>query len=456
MIKIFNSLSKNKEALIPIEKDHIQIYVCGPTIYNRPHIGNARSVVIYDLWFRLFRKTFPKVTYVRNITDIDDKINAAAIAREISIQELTSEVLELFYSDIDVLKVLKPTFEPKATENIDQIIAMIDKLIANGHAYESEGHVLFDVKSYKEYGELSNRDVNDMISGSRIEVGEYKRDSLDFVLWKPASKNDDKSSIFNSPWSKGRPGWHIECSAMSCKYLGENFDIHGGGADLQFPHHENEIAQSKCANLGSSFAKYWVHNGFLTVNGEKMSKSLNNFITVKDLLDKEISPIAIRYLLLFTHYRKPLDYNEKALFDAKKSLDKFYGLIGDRKFDFNNKVENPYLTKIIAALSDDLNTPLAFSVLHEISKLIKSSPQDDNLIENLAECLDFVGLYDENYANQHDGTIDEKYILEKIKQRFDAKTSKDWALADSIRNELLAKNITLLDVAGGETIWKIK
>ena len=256
MIKIFNSLSKKKEEFQPLDEKNVRLYVCGPTIYNRPHIGNARSVVIYDLWFRLFKQVFPKVTYVRNITDIDDKINAAAIARKITIQELTQEVLSFFYEDIDVLNVLKPTFEPKATENIDQIIEMIEKLIKNGHAYESAGHVLFDIKSYEKYGELSNRLPEDMLSGARVEIADYKKDPLDFVLWKPASQKDDPSSIFDSPWSKGRPGWHIECSAMSCKYLGENFDIHGGGADLQFPHHENEIAQSKCANIGSNFAKY--------------------------------------------------------------------------------------------------------------------------------------------------------------------------------------------------------
>ncbi len=457
MIKIFNSLSKNKEIFIPIDANNIKIYVCGPTVYGRPHIGNARSIVIYDLWFRLFSKIFPKVTYIRNITDVDDKINAAALLKKISIQNLTSEVLKLFYQDISALNVLPPSFEPKATEHIGEMILMIEKLIKNGNAYVSEGHVLFDVKSYKNYGELSNRSVDEMISGSRIEVAKYKKDSLDFVLWKPADGEDDISSVFESPWGKGRPGWHIECSAMSNKYLGDNFDIHGGGADLQFPHHENEIAQSKCANPNSLYAKYWVHNGFLTVNGEKMSKSLNNFFTIKDLLDKNIPAMAIRYLLLSTHYRKPLDFNDKALFDAEKSIEKFYQIIADCKIESSTKVENPHLNKIIEDLSDDLNTPLAFSVLHEIVKLIKHSTIDlekQNLTNNLVECLNFLGLFDANYfskSNQND--VDENYILEKILHRKVFKEEKNWAKADEIRKELLDKNIILKDVAGGETKW---
>ncbi|MES2677570.1 MAG: cysteine--tRNA ligase [Pseudomonadota bacterium] len=457
MIKLFNSLNKAKETFTPIDASNVKIYVCGPTVYDRPHIGNARSIVIYDLWFRLFSRLFPQVTYIRNITDVDDKINAAALNKKTSIQNLTAEVLKLFYQDISALNVLPPSFEPKATEHISEMIVMIEKLLKNGHAYESQSHILFDVKSYKNYGELSNRLLDEMISGSRIEIAKYKKDPLDFVLWKPADQNDDISSVFASPWGNGRPGWHIECSAMSNKYLGENFDIHGGGADLQFPHHENEIAQSKCANPNSIYAKYWVHNGFLTVNGEKMSKSLHNFFTIKDLLDKNIPAMAIRYLLLATHYRKPLDFNDKALFDAEKSIEKFYQIIADHKIPTNTDANNPYLNKIIEDLSDDLNTPLAFSVLHEIAKLIKNSKDDvekQNLTDNLIQCLDFLGLFDANYfkkAAQND--IDENYVLEKIQQRKTAKAEKDWAKADQIRAELLAKNITLEDIAGGETKW---
>lgn len=456
LIKLFNSLSKTKETFVPIDANNIKMYVCGPTVYSRPHIGNARSIVIYDLWFRLFSKIFPRVTYVRNITDVDDKINAAALAQNISIQDLTGKVLKLFYQDISALNVLSPTFEPKATEHISQMIEMIEKLIKNGNAYVSDNHVLFDVKSYDKYGELSNRDIDEMISGSRVEVANYKKDPLDFVLWKPADKDDDISSVFESPWGKGRPGWHIECSAMSNKYLGNNFDIHGGGSDLQFPHHENEIAQSKCANPNSFYAKYWVHNGFLTVNGEKMSKSLNNFFTIKDLLDKNISPLAIRYLLLATHYRKPLDFNDKALFDAEKSIQKFYGVIENYQ---KIPAENLYLTQIIEALADDLNTPLAFSILHEIVKSIKhaSDLEKQKLINNLVECLDFLGLFDVNYfsklAKNTENNIDENYILEKIAARKIAKAEKNWAEADGIRKELLEKNIIIEDISGGETKW---
>ncbi len=458
LIKLFNSLSKAKETFVPIDVNNIKIYVCGPTVYNRPHIGNTRSIIIYDLWFRLFSKLFPKVTYVRNITDVDDKINAEALAKNISIQSLTSEILKLFYQDLSTLNILPPTYEPKATEHISEMIVMIEKLIENGNAYLSENHVLFDVKSYGKYGELSNRNIDEMISGSRVEIASYKKDPLDFVLWKPANKGDDISSVFESPWGKGRPGWHIECSAMSNKYLGSNFDIHGGGSDLQFPHHENEIAQSKCADPNSFYAKYWVHNGFLTVNGEKMSKSLHNFFTVKDLLDKNISPLAIRYLLLATHYRKPLDFNDKALLDAKKSIEKFYAVIGGKIDDYQNiEAENLYLNQIIQALTDDLNSPLAFSILHEIVKTIKHSASDlekQKLVNNLMECLDFLGLFDVNYFSKlAKNDTDENYILEKIAARKVAKAEKNWAEADAIREELLDKNIIIEDIAGGQTKW---
>src|SRR3989338_816958 len=325
-IRIFNTLTKKEEIVDLLDPTCLKMYVCGPTVYDRPHLGNARSAVVYDMFFRFFSKVFAKVIYVRNITDVDDKINNAAKERQISIQELTKEIIKLFHQDLDALNVLRPSLEPKATDNIPEMIKMIEELIENGNAYVSAGHVLFDVKSYKNYGELSNRNLDEMIAGARIEVEKYKKDPLDFVLWKSADEDDDISSVFASPWGKGRPGWHIECSAMSVKYLGKNFDIHGGGADLQFPHHENEIAQSRCAYSSSIYAKYWIHNGFLTVNGEKMSKSLKNFITVFDLLQKGEKGIVIRYLLLATHYRKPLDFSEKSLHDAQKSIEKFYSV----------------------------------------------------------------------------------------------------------------------------------
>lgn len=464
-IKLFNSFSKQKEVFVPIDEGYVKIYVCGPTVYDRPHLGNARSVVIYDLWFRLFSKIYPHVTYVRNITDVDDKINAAAKERGITIGQLTHEVTEFFYHDMSKLNVLPPTVEPRATENIKEMIAMISKLIENGNAYESSGHVLFDVSSYGDYGKLSNRSLDEMIAGARVEVASYKKNPLDFVLWKPADENDDKSSIFESPWGKGRPGWHIECSAMSSKFLGNNFDIHGGGADLQFPHHENEIAQSVCAARGSFYAKYWVHNGFLTVDGEKMSKSLKNFITIKDLLDREVSGIVIRYLLLSTHYRKPLDYNQKSLVDASKSIEKFYLAIEGYKKN-NHPQRNEYLEDILKHLGDDLNSPAAFAILHDLAKEIKHEEDVEkkkSLMDNMMGCLEFLGLYDINYMTSKEAEKDQDlgadaaYILEQIESRKKAKSEKNYQLADKIRNDLLSNfGVVLEDKPNGEVVWSKK
>ena len=452
-IHFFNTLSGKDEKLTPIDPKHLTMYVCGPTVYDRPHLGNARSIVIYDLLFRFLQEVYPKVTYVRNITDVDDKINAAATQQGVSIQELTQRITDFFYKDIGALNVLRPTFEPKATEHITEVITMIQDLIKAGHAYESKGHVLFSVKSYKDYGKLSNRNLDEMISGSRIEIGSYKKDPLDFVLWKPAAETDDKSSVFDSPWSQGRPGWHIECSAMSSKYLGANFDIHGGGADLQFPHHENEIAQSCCANEGSNYANLWIHNGFLTVDGEKMSKSLKNFITVRDLLDKGVSGVVIRYLLLSTHYRKPFDFNQKAVDDAQKSIDKFYSVLKDSPNLEKTKMEGDFAEKILGHLSDDLNVSKVMASLHEALKSIKSGK--DELKASFIATLDFLGLLDINLLESaNESGVDEALVEEKIALRIQAKKDRDFATADSIRDEMLAMGIVLEDVAGGKTIWK--
>jgi cysteinyl-tRNA synthetase len=452
----FNTLTRQKQEIKPLEDGHLKIYVCGPTVYDRPHLGNARSIVIYDLLFRFFKEIFPRTTYVRNITDVDDKINAAALEQKISIQELTQKIINFFNQDISALNVLKPDFEPKATQHIGEMIDMIERLIASKHAYVSEGHVLFDVNSYKNYGALSNRNLDELISGARIEIAAYKKNPLDFVLWKPASENDDISSVFTSPWGKGRPGWHIECSAMSEKYLGANFDIHGGGADLQFPHHENEIAQSCCANPNSNYAQFWIHNGFLTVNGEKMSKSLKNFITVRDLLDKKISGATIRFLLLSSHYRKPLDFSEKALEDAQKSLEKFYSLI--EKSDFENQAILPQ--EILIALADDLNFSKVSAFLHELTKQIKSCENQElknQLKAQMAKSLDFLGFKSDDFFNKPDAiNFDENYIEEQIALRTKLKQEKNYALADEVRNNLLSKGIILEDVAGSKTIWKIQ
>ncbi len=446
-MKFFNTLTHKEEEFKTLEPGHLRMYVCGPTVYDRPHIGNARSAVIYDLFFRFFKEVFPKVTYVRNITDVDDKINAAAKERGVSIQNLTSKIIDYFYQDIDALKVLRPTVEPKATTHIAEMIVMIEELIKNKNAYESNGHVLFDVSSFSDYGQLSNRNLDEMIAGARVEIAAYKKNSLDFVLWKPADKDDDESSIFNSPWGRGRPGWHIECSAMSSKYLGADFDIHGGGADLQFPHHENEIAQSRCVNKGSHYARFWIHNGFLTVNGEKMSKSLKNFITVRDLLDKNVKGIVIRYLLLSTHYRKPLDFSQKALEDAEKSIEKFYSVLTsdiDPLRDGNFK-------EVLDYLADDLNISKVTALLHELAKKAKS---ENSAKREMRAILDFLGLFDESFFAAKNN-VDENYINSQIELRLKAKKEKDFKKADEIRNELLAQGIVLEDSASG-TVWKNK
>ncbi len=443
-ITLFNTLTHKEETLTTLEPGHLKMYVCGPTVYDRPHIGNARSAVIYDLLFRFARAVFPKVTYVRNITDVDDKINKAAKEQKISIQDLTKSITDFFHADVGALNVLCPTHEPRATEHIAEIITMIEQLIANKNAYVNQGHVLFDVSSYSEYGKLANRQLDEMIAGSRVEVAAYKNDPLDFVLWKPADDEDDISSVFESPWGKGRPGWHIECSAMSSKYLGADFDIHGGGADLQFPHHENEIAQSRCATPGSHYARFWVHNGFLTVNGEKMSKSLKNFITVRDLLDQGILGIVIRYLLLSSHYRKPLDFTQKALDDAKNSIEKFHQSISDVTPSLSKGVP---LT-ILAHLADDLNMSKVIAELHQMAKKGEK--------EELAATLDFLGLYDAKFLSREvkNLSVDESFINEQIALRLVAKQEKNFAEADKIRKSLLEKGISLEDVSGGKTIWK--
>jgi cysteinyl-tRNA synthetase len=472
-IKFFNTLTNRQEDFIPIDNNRVKMYVCGPTVYDRPHLGNARSIVIYDLLYRFLKFYFDEVIYIRNITDVDDKINEAAIKKNISIKQLTDQVIIDFNCDISALNVLDPTFQPKATEHIDEMIKIIETLINNKNAYAKDNHILFDVSSYQNYGQLSNRNIEDLISGARVEIADYKDDPLDFVLWKPASFNDDPSSIFDSPFGKGRPGWHIECSAMSSKYLSENFDIHGGGADLQFPHHENEIAQSKCAFKNSNYANYWIHNGFLTVNGEKMSKSLNNFFTVKDLLDQKISGLAIRFLLLSTNYRKPLDFNQKAIEDSEKNIKKFYSVISKNEF-LEFKENHPDLKKsniknsqnsirAISYLADDLNISKVFALLHEIINQIKNSPLDSKDLKNdLFFILTLIGLDDvaqfddkKNKIEKSEYLISEEEIKHKISLRQKAKAEKNYQLADQIRNELLSLKIQIIDSKEGVSYQKI-
>lgn len=398
-IKLYNTLTASKEEIITNDPDVVKMYVCGPTVYNRPHLGNARSIVVYDLLFRLLKQSFKEVIYVRNITDVDDKINKEAKQQGISISQLTTQITKLFHADIKALNTLPPTIEPKATDNILEMIEIIKKLIEKKHAYVVNGNVLFDVSSYQKYGQLSHRDPLKLMAGARIEIADYKKNPLDFVLWKPSNEDDDVSSIFDSPWGKGRPGWHIECSAMSSKYLGVNFDIHGGGADLQFPHHENEIAQSCCAHENSSYARYWVHNGFLTVNGEKMSKSLKNFVTVFDLLQQNINGVAIRLMLLSSHYRKPLDFNAKSLSDAQKTIEKFNKIIAETKLIFKDQynlidfVKDKHISQeVLESLSDDLNFSKTLACLHNLVKKIKDQPNEIIHRQQLIASLNFLGL----------------------------------------------------------------
>ena len=449
MLYLYNSLTKKKETLEPLVPGKVGMYVCGPTVYDAPHIGNARSNVIYDVLYRVLIKQYGKenITYVRNITDVDDKINQAAKSKNISIRELTNQVIDIFHDNMSKLNCMDPTIEPRATEHIKEMIDIIEKLISGGHAYVANNHVYFAVESDPNYGKLASREIDQMISGARIAISEDKRHAGDFVLWKPLSEDDDVSSIFESPWGQGRPGWHIECSAMSYKYLGENFDIHGGGADLMFPHHSNEIAQSCCAFKGSNYANLWVHNGFLTVNKEKMSKSLGNFITVNDLLSQNISSEAIRYLLLSTHYRKPLDFNEQSLNAAKKSIDSFYRAIAN----IEDVVEPE--DKVIEALNNDLNTPMVLSMLHEYCNIINKITDNDEkrkIAKYLKAGANLIGLLN----NDHPIEAQDEQIEKLIQERKSAQLEKNWAKADEIRNYLKSQNIMLEDHKDGTTSWR--
>ena len=458
MIILYNTKTKSKEKFIPLKNDQVGIYVCGPTVYDFPHLGNALSVVVYDFLYRLLRHEYENVVYVRNITDVDDKINNAAKERGISIGELTSEIIAGFTDDIKALNCLQPTFEPKATTHIKEMIEMIEILIAKKHAYVAENHVFFAVKSYPDYGEISGRILEDLISGSRVEISGIKLSAEDFVLWKPADVDTDPSAIFDSPWGKGRPGWHIECSAMACKYLGSDFDIHGGGIDLLFPHHTNEIAQSCCAYEGSGFANFWVHNGFLTVEGEKMSKSLGNFITLRELLAKNIPGEVIRYVFMASHYRKPSDWNVKEIYDAKNTLDNYYNLIDECRISHEEFCEVD--VEFIACLKDDLNTPVAYAYLHELAKISNIEQDPDrkrSAVLRLKSCANLIGFLENTPKSWFQGNIskDERHEIEKqMLARNEAKKNKNFSLADSIRDMLKVRGIFIEDKKDGTTIWK--
>lgn len=445
-LQIHDTLKREKRLFTPIDAANVRMYVCGPTVYDLAHIGNARPIVVFDVLARLLRHLYgaDHVTYVRNITDIDDKINARAHERRISIRELTDKTIDVFHADVAALGALPPDVEPRATDCIDAMQTMIAGLIDKGHAYEAEGHVLFSVKSMDDYGQLSRRNRDELIAGARVEVAPYKRDPADFVLWKPSDAEKGEPG-WDSAWGFGRPGWHIECSAMSETHLGDVFDIHGGGLDLIFPHHENEIAQSRCAHGTDTMANYWMHNGYLMAEGEKMSKSLGNFYTVHELLE-EFPGEAIRLLLLKTHYRQPLDFTKEGLVEAKRELDGWYRLIDD-----NTNDDAPINPSLIAALCDDLNSSAAITVLRRLAS------ENATGLRATAGFLGLLQKHPEDWFKWQPasavGGLSDDEIDAKIAARVAARKNKDFARSDAIRDELQAAGIMLEDGAQGTT-WR--
>ena len=446
-IALYNTLTRHKDAFTPIDPDNVRMYVCGPTVYDTAHIGNARPVVVFDMLFRLLRHVYGEdhVTYVRNITDVDDKINARAAERGISIRELTDETTAIYHADMDALGALRPTIEPRATEHIGAMLEMIGTLINKGHAYAAEGHVLFAVDSMDDYGKLSGRSIEDMIAGARVEVAPYKRNPMDFVLWKPSKEGEPS---WPSPWGEGRPGWHIECSAMSEKHLGDMFDIHGGGIDLAFPHHENEIAQSRCAHGNEAMAKVWMHNGFVQVEGEKMSKSLGNFTTVHDLIDKYPGE-AIRLALILTHYTKPFNWTADGVRDAKKMLDQWYALTADVEASEPDPA-------VVAALADDLNTPKAIAELHGLRAKAQGGDREAAaaLKASLQSLIGVLMQSPEDWAAwraKDAAEVDEAAIQALVDERLEARNNKDFAKSDALRDKLAAMGVVLKDSKNKET-----
>src|SRR5476651_2252308 len=439
-IRLYNTLTKSKDVFTPIDPKNVRMYVCGPTVYDYAHIGNARPVIVFDVLFRLLRHTYGEnhVKYVRNITDIDDKINARALERKgnrdvlTALRELTEETQRVYLEDVTALGNLKPTFTPRATEHVAQMIAMIARLIAAGHAYVAEGHVLFDVSSKSDYGKLARRSLVDMIAGARVDVAPYKKNAMDFVLWKPS---DESTPGWESPWGFGRPGWHIECSAMADEYLGESFDIHGGGIDLVFPHHENEIAQSEGAHHNHPLAQVWMHNGFLQVEGEKMSKSAGNFFTIRDLLADWPGEV-LRFNMLRTHYRQPIDFTFAGLKESWKTLERWY--------EVTEPLADPAPDgEFFAALADDLNTPAAIASLHQADDMA------------LAGGLGFLGFSNVKLKIASKTAVDTVAIADAIAARNAARKAKNFAESDRIRDALLAKGIVLMDGPQGTT-WEVK
>jgi len=439
----------------PLRDGEVTMYLCGPTVYNYAHIGNARPAVVFDLLARLLRRRY-KLTFARNITDVDDKINAASIETGKPIEAITARFIEAYNEDMGVIGVQSPDVEPRATQHIDEMIAMIESLIDAGHAYEADGHVLFDVDSYADYGALSKRDLREMIAGSRVEVAPYKKAPHDFVLWKPSTP---ELPGWDSPWGRGRPGWHIECSAMAAKHLGETIDIHAGGQDLVFPHHENELAQSRCAHNGADFARYWLHNGFLSINHEKMSKSLGNVLLVHDLI-KTIPGEVIRLALLSAHYRQPLDWSDETIQSAKRMLDRLYGAVRgiDVPAALRAAAEPP--ASVIAALEDDLNTPKAmaefFALARELNKATDAEERQ-RLAATMFATGELLGLLQKDaedwFTSQVDGRLSNDEIEALLARRQEARASRDFAAADAIREQLSNAGISIEDGPQGTT-WR--
>lgn len=460
-IRLTNTRTRRKEALVPIDSANVRMYVCGPTVYDRAHLGNARPVIVFDVLNRLLRHVYgaDHVTYVRNFTDVDDKINDEAARRKAAgapgtleelIRERSDETIAWYRADMGELGALPPTHEPRATDFIAQMVAMIAGLIASGHAYEKAGHVLFRVRSYAEYGKLSGRSVDDMIAGARVEVAPFKEDPMDFVLWKPST---DDLPGWDSPWGRGRPGWHIECSAMSHELLGASFDIHGGGIDLQFPHHENEIAQSKCAHPGADFARVWMHNEMLQVEGKKMSKSLGNFFTVRDLLDKGVPGEVIRFVFLQTHYSKPMDWTEEKARQASNEIARWATMIAVRHDLLDRPLEDHGVDQqVMDALADDLNTSLAITKLMKTGRFLDSSEYSDlsDLAQYREECIfiasaqilgfDLVALAKRERAKVPVRDL-EYFELQLVQERITARETGDFSALDMLKSALVGAGV---------------
>ncbi len=454
-IQLHDTKQGKKVPFTPLKEGEVTMYLCGPTVYNYAHIGNARPAVVFDLLARLLRRSY-KLTFARNLTDVDDKINAAAIESGKPIEEITARFIKAYNDDMGALGVRLPDIEPRATHHIAEMIEMITTLIAKGHAYEAEGHVLFDVDSHAEYGSLSNRDLREMIAGARVEVAPYKKAAHDFVLWKPSTP---EMPGWESPWGRGRPGWHIECSAMAKKHLGETIDIHAGGRDLIFPHHENELAQSRCAHDGAEFARYWVHNGFLSMDSEKMSKSLGNVLLVHDMV-KTIPGEVIRLALLSAHYKQPLDWSDETLDSASRMLDRLYGAVRGIKVDAADRDAAEPPAALLAALEDDLNTPKALAEFFALAKALNKATNDDEKRQMAAAMYasgELMGLLvsdpEEWFARDIDGELSAEDIEALIEKRIAARTEKDFAAADGYRDQLAAAGIKIEDSSDGTT-WR--